>query len=166
MLRKLLKHEFKALSKTVVLIIVLVLATSIASALITRLTSGLFSNGNIGSSFISGIFFMISVIGMFALVAITFITMILVIYRYYTNFFKDEGYLTFTLPVPTSSLYNAKIISGATMLIASAIIGIFGITFATMILAGDSNSFLNWEIINIVFESIKNMFVNCNSKLH
>lgn len=38
------------------------------------------------------------------------ITLVLILIRYYKNFFTDEGYLTFTLPVSRKSLLNSKII--------------------------------------------------------
>lgn len=39
------------------------------------------------------------------------VTLLLVYIRYYKNFFTDEGYLTFTLPVKRSTLFASKIIS-------------------------------------------------------
>jgi hypothetical protein len=38
------------------------------------------------------------------------ITLVLILARYYKNFFTDEGYLTFTLPVSRTKLLNSKII--------------------------------------------------------
>jgi len=38
------------------------------------------------------------------------ITLVLILVRYYKNFFTDEGYLTFTLPVSRAKLVNSKII--------------------------------------------------------
>ena len=35
---------------------------------------------------------------------------LVVFYRYYQNFFTDEAYLTFTLPVKRSTLFNSKIL--------------------------------------------------------
>lgn len=51
----------------------------------------------------------ISVIGLFALPIVTFI---LIFSRFYKNFFTDEGYLTFTLPVTKGQLLFSKIITG------------------------------------------------------
>lgn len=158
MLKKLLKHEFRALSKSIVVILALVLATSVATALLSRATSGLFSNNNIGSGFISGLFGLFAGLGLFALFATPIVTLILVINRFYNNFFKDEGYLTFTLPVPTSSLYNAKIIGSATMLVVSAIIGISGAVFTMMILTGNNENFLNTALIKEIFDVLKMVF--------
>ena len=46
-----------------------------------------------------------------ALIAYVFFSQILIMYRYYTNLFTDEGYLTFTLPAKTSSILTAKVIN-------------------------------------------------------
>ena len=158
MLKKLLKHEFKALSKTIVVILALVLATSVATALLSRVTTGIFSNNDLSSGFISSLFAFFAWLGFIALITTPFIVLILVINRFYTNFFKDEGYLTFTLPVPTSNLYNAKIIGGSVMLLLSAIVGICGAIFTMMILTGNNESFLNTEIIKIIYDIIVESF--------
>ena len=55
-------------------------------------------------------------------VAFFILTEILVFLRFYKNFFTDEGYLTFTLPVKRSQLLNSKLISSCVTLIATGII--------------------------------------------
>ncbi len=37
------------------------------------------------------------------------VTLVLILIRYYKNFFTDEGYLTFTLPVSRKALLNSKV---------------------------------------------------------
>ncbi len=46
---------------------------------------------------------------------------VLLFIRYYSNFFRDEGYLTFTLPVKRSSLYLSKVLSGTIVNILSTL---------------------------------------------
>lgn len=53
------------------------------------------------------------------MMAFTILSYILVFLRFYRNFFTDEGYLTFTLPVGRHQLLNAKLISGTSMLAAT-----------------------------------------------
>lgn len=61
-----------------------------------------------------------SIIG---IVAFSIISYILIYVRFYKNFFTDEGYLTFTLPVKRSQLLNSKLIASVlTMLCTSTII--------------------------------------------
>ena len=56
---------------------------------------------------------------LFGMSAIVILAYILVFTRFYRNFFTDEGYLTFTLPVGRHQLLNAKLISGTSMLAAT-----------------------------------------------
>jgi hypothetical protein len=55
-----------------------------------------------------------------AAIAFSILSTILLIVRYYTNFFKDEGYLTFTLPVKRQTLFLSKIISSVIVNFATA----------------------------------------------
>lgn len=50
----------------------------------------------------------LAVMGFFAF---SFLSEVLVIVRMYKNFFTDEGYLTFTLPVKKSTLLNSKLLT-------------------------------------------------------
>ena len=55
-------------------------------------------------------------------VAFFILSEILVFLRFYKNFFTDEGYLTFTLPVKRSQLLSSKLITSCIVLIATGII--------------------------------------------
>lgn len=48
----------------------------------------------------------------FALIIFAELSNVLVYIRFYRNFFTDEGYLTFTLPVKKNSLLNSKLLVG------------------------------------------------------
>ncbi len=54
--------------------------------------------------------------------AFTMLITILVVVRYYKNFFTDEGYLTFTLPVSRTSLLNSKILMALIWMAATAVV--------------------------------------------
>ena len=56
------------------------------------------------------------------LVVFIIISLVLILVRFYKNFFTDEGYLTFTLPVKCSELINSKLISGLIMMASSIIV--------------------------------------------
>ncbi len=49
--------------------------------------------------------------GCFMLWAFLLVILVMVYIRFYTNFFKDEGYLTFTLPVSRSTLFLSKVLN-------------------------------------------------------
>ncbi len=68
-----------------------------------------------------------TVISVLILVVLSFsvfviLSMILVIVRFYKNFFTDEGYLTFTLPVRRTQLLNSKLIAGGVVTVATYLI--------------------------------------------
>ena len=56
------------------------------------------------------------------LAALTLGNMFFICERFYRNFFTDEGYLTFTLPVKRSTLFNSKIITALITNLATSIV--------------------------------------------
>lgn len=56
--------------------------------------------------------FIVTAAGYIAVTAYGVLTLVVIVARFYKNLFTDEGYLTFTLPVKVSSIYNAKVLSG------------------------------------------------------
>ena len=101
MLTKLLKYDLKYMIKNMFVFYIL----SIFFAITTRL---LF---NIEESIIINIISQISVGCMFAMIANTLInTMMRSWIRFRDSLYKDESYLTHTLPVTKSELYNSKFI--------------------------------------------------------
>ena len=55
-------------------------------------------------------------------VAFLILSQILVFMRYYKNFFSDEGYLTFTLPVKRTHLITSKLITATLNIVCTAIV--------------------------------------------
>lgn len=66
-------------------------------------------------------------------VAFVIMTVILLFSRFYKNFFTDEGYLTFTLPVKRSSLLNSKLISSVSTLLMTGLVLLFDLLVAVCI---------------------------------
>ena len=60
-------------------------------------------------------------------VAFILLSEILVYVRFYKNFFTDEGYLTFTLPVKRSQLLNSKLILSVVTLLSTILICILNV---------------------------------------
>lgn len=109
MLGKLLKYEFKALYKKILLFVA---GGLLLSCLMLLLFSVFFNVGDdnimLGWFLGSGMVFTV-----LALAAIGVVSLVFIIQRFYTNLCKDEGYLSFTLPVTASQHLWAKLISGA-----------------------------------------------------
>lgn len=79
----------------------------------------------------------------------------LVIYiRFYKNFFTDEGYLTFTLPVNIGSLLNAKLLSALIVEISTLLV--LGLdVFLMALLAGGDALFEGLKpILELFFENV------------
>lgn len=133
MLGKLLKYDFKSLSK----ILLPVYLVCFLLAVLTRginLLADKFSIFSIPNGFISVVFVV-------ALIAIPIATFIFTIIKFYQGLIKDEGYLMHTLPVSKASLVASKAISAMVFLLLSAVItiallfvGVYGIWFDAKVL--------------------------------
>ncbi len=62
---------------------------------------------------------------------------ILVFMRFYKNFYTDEGYLTFTLPVKKSQLLNSKTLMSLIVYVATALVLVFDVVLMFSVGIGD-----------------------------
>ena len=62
------------------------------------------------------------VLAVFFFLAFSLFTTVIIFIRYFKNFFTDEGYLTFTLPVHRHTLLNAKLLSGLVMTLGAGLL--------------------------------------------
>lgn len=154
MLKKLMKHDFRALSRTLFPLQIGILGGGLVATLLTALTIRLGNAswaGTNGSSLLKGLIMAISgtmavLIGI-AIMASMFVTLILICYHFYRSFLSDEGYLTFTLPVSTANLLWSKLftgmlwmlIDGVVVMITLLIFSVFGTT---------TNTLINMEVLN------------------
>lgn len=117
MFGKCLKYEFKAIARKVVPLFVTVLAISLILGIAFSLDGRLFPDASAEGeatalegvlSVVKGLF----IAGLFIMIFVAGITVfIMTIKRFYTSFFTDEGYLTFTLPVSVNCHIMTKIVS-------------------------------------------------------
>lgn len=113
MLRKLLKYDSRPIARVWGIIAVAILALSVVGSITLR-----FLITNAASADESWLMSLTYIIGVL-LIVICFIgifasplaTSVLVYLRFYKNFFTDEGYLTFTLPVSRKKLLLSKTIN-------------------------------------------------------
>ena len=114
MLGKLLKHEFKVTSRYF-----FPMFLALAAATLLLKLSLIFSEDSIFLSlemmslihFIQGLFVLAYVL---VVLGICFLSVFLLVRRFYVNMFGDEGYLTHTLPVTGGQLLNCKLICSLT----------------------------------------------------
>ena len=93
------------------------------------------------------------------LIAFGVFTEALIYLRYYNNFFKDEGYLTFTLPVKRSTLVLSKLVS-ATILNALSVAAVTAAVAFIMLVQPTKESNLLVELVNGFSQIIKELYEN------
>lgn len=160
MFGKLCKYEFKSIVRTLAPIYLAVIAISILNAFmgIGSLSNGYYDSLMSGLSFGHGLLSLIQMISVIAyfgvLVALSVLTLIIVIQRFYKGLLCDEGYLMFTLPVKTWQLIAAKGTVAFGMSLASILTAFVSIFILVLGAAGPSRVFTAitdpqiWAVIN------------------
>lgn len=120
MLKKLLKYDFGAVLKYWWLAAVTSLGLSVVGGGALRIMNSS-SSVEVPAmvAFVIGLAVIFTVISYFVFAILSFI---LIFLRFHKNFFTDEGYLTFTLPVKRSELLNSKLIMSTVMISLTVII--------------------------------------------
>ncbi len=163
MLKKLLKYDFKAVLKIWWIAAAAVLVLSPVAGLCLKVTNSMRSFPAV----VEVVAVLGLVLGYIALLVFVLLTVIVLAMRFYKNFFTDEGYLTFTLPVRRGQLLNSKlIVSLATHLMTFFVCGL---SILLMLLVGEEDfiaqfrefwiefweiprqeGFLGWAILYVV----------------
>ena len=152
MLKKLMKHDFRALSRTLFPLQIGVLGGGLVATLLTALTIRLGENTvTVGTSallqqLVMGVSAMISVLIGVAIVASALVTLLLICYHFYRSFLGDEGYLTFTLPVSTSKLIWSKLLTGMLWTAINAVVVVVTLLIFS-VFGTTSNSIANGEVL-------------------
>ena len=107
MLRKLIRYDKKALRKISVSMFLVALIAGALSGVCNR-----FMEKVSEYLVIEMLFSLINIISLFALAASMLVVIVFVALRFYRNFYTDEGYLTFTLPVRRTQLMFSKAFVG------------------------------------------------------
>lgn len=141
MLRKLLKYDFKSVMKLWGLGALIVLALSVFGGLCLRVISS--------DRDFHEIIYITCGLGLFltylAICAFAILTFVLLAVRFYKNFFTDEGYLTFTLPVKLHTLMNSKLILALVTEFITFLVGMAAILIVLFVGLGG---------LDVVFENI------------
>lgn len=118
MLKKLLRYDFKAVLKYWWI--------AALSSVVLSLGGGwcitIFNSDKILPEALYILATLLMIIVVLGFAAFMLLSVILIFSRFYKNFFTDEGYLTFTLPVKRTQLLNSKlIVSTATSLLTGIV---------------------------------------------
>lgn len=119
MLGKIFKYDIKWLFKKLAPFY----GISIVLALIIRGIKELAINFSIFNT----LYILMSAVFIIGLIALVFYTFFLIISRYYKNMFRDESYLTHTLPVKKSSLFISKVLSSIIFMVLGIIIALISL---------------------------------------
>lgn len=142
MLGKLIKHEFKATNKSFLLLFGATLALTLFSKLGMYLP---FDN------FITRMIIGVAAVAcVFCIFAGFIVAVIIMIYRFYNNMLKDEGYLTHTLPVKTWQHLISKLITDLVWLLASIAVSFLSLF---IIYVGEHGANM-WEGFNIFIDVV------------
>ena len=102
MLGKLIKHELKDTSKLFLIMYAAITIVAIADKIFFYINEDwIFAN------ILSGVLLVTYILG---IAALFIMTVVLVVKRFYDNMLKDQGYLTFTLPVTTNAHMISKLL--------------------------------------------------------
>ncbi|MEY8356998.1 hypothetical protein AALB39_27155 [Lachnospiraceae bacterium 54-53] len=166
MFYKLCKYEFKSIVRTLAPIYLAVIAVSVINMFmgVGSLANGyydnLLQNANLGQNLLN-LIQMISIFAYFGvLVALSVLTLIIIIQRFYKGLLCDEGYLMFTLPVKPWMLIAAKGTAAFVMSLASGLTAAISIMLLFLGAAGPAE-FVNaitsprmWAEINRLFSQV------------
>ena len=134
MFGKCLKHEFRATKRQLVPLFIALLGVGLLGGIfmifwIRSLASGIQTT----FSALGGLFSIFLFLGLFGLiVAVTVMVFVMIIRRFYTSFFTDEGYLTFTLPVTTTQHILSKFVVAAVWQTISGIIALVAVALVLL----------------------------------
>ena len=147
MLKKCLKYDMRASWRIWLILSILVLSLSVV---------GGFAVAGMGSDnpFVSMISALTMMPAMVSLVAYPIAMSIIVGVRCYTNFYTDEGYLTFTLPVRRRTHLHSKLISAGIFMGSSILVDLVAI----LIIAEIASLFEGGNAIVEIFGGIGNLF--------
>lgn len=163
MLGKLIKHDFRALSRTLFPLQIGVLAGGLLATLLSAIASratvfdgaaSMSEGAAVLRSLIESVSIMLSVLILVAIAASAFVTLVFICVRFYKHFLGDEGYLTFTLPVSTGRLICSKLITGMIWLAINLLaILVTALIFAVFGTAGD-RGLINYEVLSAIGNSV------------
>lgn len=134
MLRKLLKYDIRYMFRYLWIFA----AASVLSSVVGGFSVRVVSEQRFVADRTAYLFAILGIVlAIFVLSALMIAAMIFAYYRFYQNFYTDEGYLTFTLPVKKITHLNSKLISALAVSLAAALTLVIDIFIMLAIGLGD-----------------------------
>lgn len=163
MLDKLFKHDMRQISKMMLPFMIFVFGTTIlgtAALKLAREASYNFDDNVIRNLFSVSLYFIFG-FSVFALFAYSVLAVFVSVSRYYKNLFTDEGYLTFTLPVNSSTLIFSKLWSTLIWTFVSVVVVIACVFLYITFGGAPIGKIINtdfYEILGALFSDLKSVF--------
>lgn len=151
MLKKLLKYEFKSVSKTLVPLLLGTLVLAIITAALFTVNYRFLGDSSVSNTVRTIYNVSIGTLLVFSIIAIIasiFVLFVILLNRYYKNFFGDEGYLTFTLPAQIKQHLFTKLVSGVVWSIIGGIVVAFSIFLLAAFGTAENGEIMNSEILD------------------
>lgn len=130
MLIKLTKHEFLSCARIAFPSYIIVLVLALVGRFLTWLTSRQYILDNIPETFIrivQVLSSLLSALYVIVFMSLLILTLFMMIYRFYKNYFTDEGYLMLTLPTGTPSLVFSKLFNAWIWILLSSVIALLSL---------------------------------------
>ena len=127
MLRKLLKHEFRATGRVMLPLFLIVLGTAVGANLSVRV---LMETSNKVLNLLGGLMIAAFAVAIFG---VCIMSMVVMVRRFYKNLLQDEGYVMMTLPVSVHQHIWSKLIVSAVWFALTLIV----VGLACFIMAAD-----------------------------
>ena len=151
MLRKSIKHEFRATARVMLPVYLAILSLSVVAHFTLYVLNSSHDYGTflrIISGVTTGLFFACVAASGIGVIALT-------VMRFYRSFLSDEGYLTMTLPVSTHKLISAKLLASIVWYALTAVVIVAALLIA-LLDSGDWGGFFRgtanffraaWEVL-------------------
>ncbi len=117
---KIMKYEFRSMFRLFIPLWLGILALSVVNRFTTRLS---FGNDKF-LNFITGLALFLYVLGIIAVVVVAYVY---IVTRFYKGLLKEEGYLTFTLPVSLDSIIWGKALTAWILLTVTTLVCLFSV---------------------------------------
>ncbi len=154
MLSKTLKQDMRATLPLWLFLSVIALGASLIFGLSLR--EVIYAESEVGLVFgVLGIYLAIAVVSGYSIATVIFVGI-----RFYRNFYTDEGYLTFTLPVKRSTLFFSKVLSGTIFLVSTSLVVITSFVLALLMVPSSmqDNTPVFFEVLRFLWSMIESIF--------
>ena len=146
MLGKIIKYDMKAMNRFLIIIhaFLLIYAFFIRILITGRLTAN--NVHNLGNTYFLILGLTVS-FGIILLTCVAFATSIIIAVHFYKSTYSDEGYLTFSLPVPRRTLYLAKTVNALIWNLAT--VGVVALIVTLAVLIIPTPCFTEWSTCSV-----------------